>query len=114
MMNDEFFETYRSEVGQALENILDFWTTRTFDHKNGGFIGKMDIHGQIDVDAPKGLVLNARILWTFAAAYQRTQNPKHLEAAQRALQALTPFKDEQWGGYYWSTHPNGNPLNTLN
>lgn len=111
-MNDEFFETYRSEVGQALENILDFWTTRTFDHKNGGFIGKMDIHGQIDVDAPKGLVLNARILWTFAAAYQRTQKPKHLEAAQRALQALAPFKDEQWGGYYWSTHPNGDPLNT--
>lgn len=109
-MTNAVLETYRSAVHQELENILRFWTDRTFDDKHGGFIGKMDIQGQIDANAPKGLVLNARILWTFSAAYQHTQNPRDLAAAQRAFAALAPFKDAQWGGHYWSTEADGTPL----
>ena len=109
-MVQSLLKTYQSEVNQELENILNFWINHSFDNKNGGFIGKMDINGQVDFDAPKGLVLNARILWTFAAAYKKTQNQVHLATTQRALDALKPFKDEQFGGYYWSINANNTPL----
>lgn len=106
-------QIYQTEVELELTNILNFWTSKTYDEINGGFIGKMDINGQVDYDAPKGLVLNARILWTFAAAYKRSENPQHLEAALRAYEALTMhFKDEKHGGYYWSIQANGEPLST--
>jgi cellobiose epimerase len=109
--NQLIIKQYQSEVTQELNNILDFWTTNTYDEKNGGFIGKMDNNGQIDFDAPKGLVLNARILWTFSAAYKSSRKAAHLAAAQRAYAALfLHFKDPEFGGYYWSIQPNGGPL----
>ncbi len=103
-------KTYKSEVEHELNNILNFWVMKTFDEKNGGFIGKMDINGCIDYNAPKGLVLNARILWTFAAAYKRKPKAEYLATALRAFKALKVFKDNAFGGYYWSIQPNDDPL----
>jgi hypothetical protein len=37
-----------------------------------------------DPRAPKGSVLNARILWTFSAAYNRNPRPEYLIMAKRA------------------------------
>jgi cellobiose epimerase len=109
--NQSIIKQYQNEVAQELNNILNFWTENTYDEKNGGFIGKMDNNGQIDFDAPKGLVLNARILWTFSAAYKNSRKAAHLAAAQRAYAALFfHFKDPEFGGYYWSIQPNGDPL----
>ena len=106
-------KTYQSEVEQELENILNFWLNNTFDHKNGGFIGKMNSDGVVVDDAPKGLVLNARILWTFATAYKTKQNPTYLEAAKRAFDVLkTHFEDKEFGGFYWAIKATGAPLNT--
>ena len=109
--NQLIIKKYQGEVEQELDNILNFWTENTYDEKNGGFIGKMDINGQIDYTAPKGLVLNARILWTFSAAYKNSRKAAHLAAAQRAYAALLfHFKDKEYGGYYWSIQPKGDPL----
>lgn len=52
------------------ENILPFWIARMADSINGGFYGRMTGEGVVERDAPKGVVLNARILWTFSAAYR--------------------------------------------
>ena len=103
---------YRTEVEAELDHILDFWIQNTFDHVHGGFIGKMDQGGIVHPDAPKGLVLNARILWTFSAAYRRSGKKPHLEAAKRAFEALVPFMDTTYGGYYWAVSPDGVPLET--
>lgn len=111
-MHDPNLEQYRAEVAQALEDILTFWLTQTPDLIHGGFIGRMDIEGRTDPAAPKGLVLNARILWSFSAAYAHVRDPRLLDAAHRALQALRVFEDSEWGGYYWSTQADGAPLNT--
>ena len=52
------------------ENILPFWINRMTDHRNGGFLGRIDGYGNPVPDAEKGAVLNTRILWAFAAAYR--------------------------------------------
>ena len=59
----------RAEAQALLEtNILPFWSTRMVDHEHGGFYGRIDGYDTLHPDAEKGAVLNARILWTFAAA----------------------------------------------
>jgi mannobiose 2-epimerase len=42
----------------------------TPDLVRGGFIGRIDGQDRPHPDAPKGLVLNSRILWTFSAAWR--------------------------------------------
>jgi len=52
--------------------------------------------------------LNARILWTFSAAYKQTKNQTHFELAQRAYQYLiTYFYDKLNKGFYWLLSPDG-------
>ncbi len=105
--------TYQTEVEAELTRILDFWATYSVDQQAGGFIGRMDNDGLVDPSAPKGSVLNARILWTFSAAYRHTQNPAYRAMADRAYDYLrTHFMDETYGGVYWSVDAQGRPLST--
>ena len=58
------YENLRAESQSLLEsNILPFWATRMVDNERGGFYGRIDGHNILHPDAPKGAVLNARILW---------------------------------------------------
>lgn len=112
--NDKaIFHQFHAELQSELTEILHFWSTQTIDHRQGGFIGKMDNQGLVDHTAPKGLVLNARILWTFSAAYANLHDPMYLAVAQRAFGVLsTHFYDDDFGGYYWSVSSDGSALNT--
>ena len=93
---------------ELLEDILPFWRGRTVDRRRGGFIGQMSNDLRVQEDAPKGLILNARILWTFSAAYGHTPNAEDRTLAQRAYAYLTQyFLDKEHGGCFWELDPNG-------
>ena len=93
------------------ENILPFWINRMTDHRNGGFLGRIDSYGNPVPDAEKGAVLNARILWAFAAAYRVLRKPEYLEAATRAKDYfISHFIDPQEGGVFWSLDAQGHVL----
>ena len=78
-------KTMQREMQDVLEqNILQFWGTRMIDSENGGFYGRIDGHGELHPEAEKGAILNARILWTFSAAYRVLRKPEYLELATRA------------------------------
>lgn len=95
------------------ENILRFWLDRMQDHDNGGFYGRIDGHGVLHPLAERGAILNARILWSFSAAYRVLRRPEYLEAATRAKRYFTDhFIDPDYGGVYWSVDWQGNPLDT--
>jgi len=94
---------------ELLENILPFWRERTVDHERGGFIGEMSNDLQIKPEAGKGLILNARILWTFSAAARITNDPADRALADRAYNYLVEkFLDRDHGGYFWELDPAGN------
>ena len=78
-------EKYREEMKQELEDILAYWMKFTIDTRNGGFVGRIDHDNSIDAGAPKGSVLNSRILWTFSAAYRLTKKEEYLKLAERAF-----------------------------
>ena len=109
----DMIRMYRSEVEAELERILQFWVELSLDEQQGGFVGQMDNSGKVNRNAPKGGVLNTRILWTFSAAYRHTQNKQYLEIARRAFDYLMVcFRDPEFGGIFWSVDKNGTPLNT--
>ena len=61
-----------NELETELEAIMDFWANKAVDNKNGGFVGSIDSLGRVNHKANKGAILNARILWSFSAAYNHT------------------------------------------
>ena len=107
-------ETLKKEMQDVLENnILRFWQTKMVDHENGGFYGRIDGHEQLHPQAEKGAILNARILWSFSAAYRVLRKPAYLEMATYAKEYfIEHFIDREYGGVYWSVDYKGNPLNT--
>lgn len=106
-------QEYKFEVTQELENILDYWKKYTVDNEFGGFYGQINDKDEVVPQAEKGLVLNARILWTFSAAYGKNPKLEYLEIAHRAYQYLQDFfRDKTHGGLYWSVNYQGLPLNT--
>ena len=69
---------------ELVEHILPFWRKHTVDLQRGGFVAEMSNDLRLNETAAKGLILNARILWTFAAAYRYTQSDHDARLAHRA------------------------------
>jgi mannobiose 2-epimerase len=101
--------TYKDELSLELQEILNYWTSETVDHTNGGFIGRISQENFKDETADKGSVLNARILWSFSAAYN-AKATDDLELAERAYRYITDhFIDKDYGGVYWCVDYKGAP-----
>lgn len=96
---------------EELREILSWWTNNSPEKEGKGFYGRIDNHGKVYPNAPKGGVLNARILWSFAAAARLTGSQEYLMFAQRAFDYLQQFfLDPKNGGLYWMIDANGQPL----
>ncbi len=104
----------KEEVREELEkNILSYWINKMQDEVNGGFYGRITGEGKLMPEAEKGAILNARILWTFSAAYRLLGKEEYLAMATRAKRYLVDrFYDKEFGGIYWSLDYKGNPLDT--
>ena len=86
---DNRMTTLLNEVRQELtDDILPFWMEKMTDSGRGGFYGRIDGGDTLHADAPKGAILNARILWTFSAAYRILRRPEYLDTATRAKRYL--------------------------
>lgn len=100
-------------LNELKNGILSYWMRNTLDANNGGFIGRISGDEIRYSDAPKGAILNARILWTFSAAYRRIPNIDYLSVATRAKNYLLQhFWDETNGGVFWQLDSAGNPVDT--
>jgi cellobiose epimerase len=111
-MKDRIKE-YRIELQHELTDILSYWMEHSPDPVHGGFYGKIDNDNQVYPEATKGVVLNCRILWTFAAAYNLTQKREYLSVAKRACRyVIENFIDKQFGGVFWSLNHKGEILNS--
>lgn len=113
-MNTETdFSKLQEEFLDELNNILEFWSSQAVDKEYGGFRGQINHFGEVNTKASKGAVLNARILWTFAAAYNVIGSEKLASLADRAYDYLKSyFWDAENGGLIWEADHLGNPLNT--
>lgn len=105
----------KSELTAELNSILKYWSERTIDDQNGGFVGQIDFNDHLIANAEKGSVLNARILWTFSTCYTTTKNENHKKLAERAFEFLEAyFYDTKFGGLFWSINEDKTPKDTKN
>jgi len=89
-------------------NILPFWIDYMVDHSHGGFYGRIDGNNLLDQNAPKAIILNTRILWTFSASYRQFGNEEYKSTAIRAFEYLKNyFVDLKYGGVFWMLNSDG-------
>ena len=106
-------QSLKNEVLDCLTtNILPFWL-KMQDPQRGGFYGQMTGDGRLNTEANRGCILNARILWSFSAAYRVLGKAEYLSAATNAKDyILAHFIDPQYGGAYWELDANGVPVDS--
>ena len=105
---DLFVEEVRENL---TSNILPYWLA--LKDPRGGFYGEVKADGTVLYDAPRGVILNARLIWSFAAAYGALKDDRCLVAAVHARDwFLDHFCDHKYGGVYWSVDASGERLET--
>jgi len=91
-------------------NILPFWLEHAIDEQYGGFRGQIANDLTIDPFAHKGLILNARILWTFSKAFSVYREDVYQQTARRAYDYITEhFWDTEFDGFFWLVDYLGRP-----
>ncbi|MBO2944389.1 AGE family epimerase/isomerase [Paenibacillus sp. F411] len=109
-MQDTMKQLCQELEGQLIHNILPFWMEHTVDERYGGFAGEVSSDGTMREKADKGLVLHARILWTFSSACRITGDVTYAAYMERAYAYLTAhFTDSQQGGMLWLLACDGSP-----
>src|SRR5690606_925959 len=105
-------ENLKSSLKNELNNILTYWKNNTPDNENGGVIGHIDYPDIKKTEANKGIILNSRILWSFAAASNFYGDKRYKGLCERSYNYIkSHFKDNQNGGVYWEVDYKGNPVN---
>ena len=92
----------RSEiVTNVRDSVLPCWMDYAVA-PDSGFYGTVLRNGTPVVDAPRGGVLNARILWSFSAAYRTFKDEAYLKLADKSQRYfIDTFIDKEHGGGYW-------------
>lgn len=90
-----------------INDIIPFWKGLR-DDTYGGYYGYMGYDLKLDKKAPKGCILNSRILWFFSNAYTLLKEASLLNEANHAFEFMKNCCfDSENGGIYWSMKYNG-------
>lgn len=113
MDNSDLLQKLQKELHLELtSNILPYWE-RLADADYGGFYGRVTGKEELIKDAPKGAVLQSRILWTFSAASRVLRDKDYLLYAVKAKDfVIDRLYDRLYGGVFWSVDHKGEPLDT--
>ena len=112
-MTEAIQQNLRAAVQHELVvDILPFWMRLTVDEARGGFYGVVSNDLHVERDAPRAVVICARMLWTYSAAFLALGRPEYLQMAHHAYEYLTgPFLDAAHGGFYWMLNADGSVQN---
>lgn len=105
-------EKFRAQVSEHLFGFyLPFWCGPALDTENGGWMGWLSNDLKPDRSQPKGLIVNARILWSFSAAHRARPGPVLAQMAERAFGVvMNQFWDTGQGGAVWRLDDQGKVL----
>jgi cellobiose epimerase len=99
---------------QLFGHILPFWCGPAVDRERGGWMAWLSNDLKPDRTQPKGLIVHARILWSFSAAYRQRPEAIYREMAERAFHyLLNHFWDKEHGGAFWRLNDRGEVLEDI-
>jgi len=92
--------------------ILGFWRSQVLT-ADGKFHGRIDQEGKVEENASRGLVLAARLLWTFSKAHlsgleSKASTVSMVDDLYRFL--VGTFWDNDYLGFYWMVDVHGAPV----
>lgn len=94
-------------VEHLYNDLIPFWK-KLKDDGHGGFYGFAGNNGIPDTEAPKGVILQSRILWFFSSSYMLFKDKDVLGLADHAYRFLKECcLDKEYGGVYWSVNSDG-------
>ncbi|MEK7782282.1 MAG: AGE family epimerase/isomerase [Verrucomicrobiota bacterium] len=92
-------------------HIMPFWCGPALDDINGGWMACLANDLTPDRTQPKGLIVNARILWAFSAVHQAKPDAQYRQMANRAFDfIINRFWDAKHGGAFWRLDDTGKVL----
>jgi mannose 2-epimerase len=109
-MDKAEIKAFRDEACDHLVNeLLPFWTARTLDKVNGGFITHFDRNGNDTGENEKSLIAQTRSLYTFSSAHRAGYGDgKFAEFARHGADYLIEkMWDKENGGFFWMTDRTG-------
>ena len=97
-----------------IHELLPFWTKRTLDEVNGGFITHFDQDGNDTGLDEKSMLGQARSIYVYSSAYRHGYAiDETKELASKGVDfLLDKMWDDTFGGCYWLTDRAGIPLST--
>lgn len=109
MIKPAELKRFSAQVSDHLfRHILPFWCGPALDETNGGWMAWLSNDLKPDRSQPKGLIVNARILWTFSAVHRVKADPLYQQMAERARDfVMNKFWDEKHGGAHWRLNDTG-------
>jgi mannose 2-epimerase len=110
-MNKEEVTALRNEAKNHLINeLLPFWTTRTVDNINGGFLTHFDRYGNDSGEDEKSLIAQSRSVYTFSSAHRAGYGGgKYADIARHGVDFLiNKMWDKESGGFFWMMDRKGN------
>lgn len=88
--------------------IMDFWQQHGLDEERGGIHGFHDRKGAPKLDANKGLIQQARHLWSFSTWYMRREKTPGVKAiAESIYEFLTRHFLDRDGEFFYSVSRDG-------
>jgi mannobiose 2-epimerase len=110
LMDKAEIKALRDEAYYHLVNeLLPFWTSRTLDKVNGGFLTHFDRNGNDTGENEKSLIAQTRSLYTFSSAHRAGYGDgKFAEFAKHGADYLIEkMWDKNNGGFFWMTDRTG-------
>lgn len=97
--------------GWLVDTCLPFWLVQGVNDTTGGFIERLDNHGQPSPDGYTRIRVQARQIYVFSHAYFLTGDSRWAQAARHGFAFLTRHGwDERLGGWLHVIQPDGTPL----
>ena len=110
-MSNNLPNTFFTDLKQELGAITQYWKDFSVDNENGGFIGQRDHYNTMIPNASKGIILNARILWSFSAIANYNLDYDLNLLMERSFNYLYDFfRDKENGGVFWELDATGEPI----
>jgi mannobiose 2-epimerase len=99
-------------AGAALRDLVAFWSRAAPDPEHGGFLTDLDRWGRPGGPGHKHVIMQARLVWTFATAHAHGLGDGGLlDLADRGVGFLTTrLWDSRAGGFAWAVDRDGAPL----
>lgn len=99
----------KKELSEELQqNIMPFWLEKVTGNAEDGFVSRITCDNHIVPDADKGVILYARMLWSYAAWFTYTGDKQIAERAEQVFRYFNHhFWDDEYGGVYWALDAKG-------